>query len=60
MIIGNKAVQVLHQKVVSDGVVCMICGKVSMNDRGISMKPAVLKRYHPVEDDKLHKVPRPK
>jgi DNA polymerase III alpha subunit len=58
VVIGNKAVKVLHQKVIDDGVVCMLCGKVTMNDRGISMKPVVIKRYHPVEDAHLHKVPK--
>lgn len=58
IIFGNKPTKALHEKIIKDGVVAMVCGNVRMKERGLSMNPLVIKRYHPVEDDKMHKVPK--
>ncbi|OUV22595.1 MAG: hypothetical protein CBC55_03545 [Gammaproteobacteria bacterium TMED95] len=55
---GNKPVKIMHEKIIKNGVVAMVSGKISMNSRGLFLQPTVVKRYYPIEDATLCRVPK--
>lgn len=57
-IFGTKQVDMIHNKVLHDGVIALIAGEVKMDDYGLGISITAIKRYAPVEDDKCHVVKR--
>jgi DNA polymerase III alpha subunit len=58
MIFGTKKTNMFNNKIIQDGHVMLVAGEASMNDFGLTLHPAAIKRYYPVEDERLHVVPR--
>jgi DNA-directed DNA polymerase III PolC len=57
MIFGNKPTSEFHNKIINDGSVILAAGSISNNDFGLTLKVEAVKRYYPVEDEKLQIVP---
>lgn len=58
MIFGNKPVSIM-KKVIEDGAVMLVAGEVQSKDQfGLTLMVAAIKRYYPVEDEKIVVVPK--
>lgn len=58
MIFGSKGVNVFSEKIITEGAVILLAGEVGLNDFGLTIQVKAIKRYYPVEDDKLLVVPK--
>jgi DNA polymerase III alpha subunit len=60
MIFGNAPTNAFYNKIIEDGAVMLVAGEVNCNDFGLTLMVQAVKRYYPIEDEKLQVVPKMK